>query len=84
VLEAFQGVLLQPAAFLSLHLPPTLDALVPPTFTRQACPHPLAAPSRQSCPWPGNACQPRSRLPGFWQICLLQQPCYLSLAACFA
>ncbi|KAK9842285.1 hypothetical protein WJX81_004630 [Elliptochloris bilobata] len=36
LLEAFQGVPLQPAAFLSLHLPPTLDALVPPTYTRQA------------------------------------------------
>jgi len=41
VLEVYQGVSLQPAAFLSLHLPPTLDALVPPTFTRQARP-PLA------------------------------------------
>jgi hypothetical protein len=36
VLEVYQGLSLQPAAFLSLHLPPTLDALVPPTFTRQA------------------------------------------------
>lgn len=35
VLEVFHGVPLHPAAFLSLYLPPTLDALVPPTYTRQ-------------------------------------------------
>ena len=41
VLEVFHGVPLHPAAFLSLYLPPTLDALVPPTYTRQVPADPL-------------------------------------------
>jgi hypothetical protein len=35
VLPAFADVALQPAGFLSQHLPPALDALVPPGYMRQ-------------------------------------------------
>ena len=36
VLPVFSDVTLQPAAFLSQHLPPLLDTLVPPGYARQA------------------------------------------------
>lgn len=36
VLPVFSDVVLQPAAFLSQHLPPLLDTLVPPGYARQA------------------------------------------------